>query len=232
MALWRLLTLLLLLLLSHYAAVPAEKVFILLALLSAQIHAFGMEPFAAKVAVDVHQVGVERLQTDAEFLPGAVRRVQSLRQRAVGRPREVRRVDVDGLELVVLLDLVDLAFADDGVGEDFVAVSGREDFVVANVLDVVVCDAELLHVEVLLPVVPLHEDHRLAGLLLAAAFLDDPQDPTHNRALLRFAEECKLSNAVNDAAEHELAVDRRLGSLSAQNNIDRLVTSKSLERHD
>ena len=216
-----LLRLLLLLVLMLYlrlvrilAAIAAEKVFILLALLITQIHALRVEPFAAEVAVDVHEVGVQWLLADAEFVPRAKRRVQSLGQRAVGRPREVRRLNVNRFKLVILLDLVDLALAHDGVSEDFIAVPRREHFILPDILDVVVRHIELLHVQVLLAVVPLDLNHRLAGLLLAPALLDDPDNAADNRALLRLAEEGKLADAVYHAPEHELTVDRRGGPRS------------------
>ena len=91
---------------------------------------------------------------------------------------------------------------------------GREHFILADILDVVVRHIELLHVQVLLAVVPLDLNHRLAGLLLAPALLDDPNNAADNRALLRLPEEGKLADAVYHASEHELTVDGRSGPRS------------------
>ena len=47
---------------------------------------------------------------------------------------------------------------------------------------------ELLHIQVLFFVIPLHLDHRLIRLLLAATFLNYAEDSTNYGALLGFTE--------------------------------------------
>ena len=183
-----------------------------------------MEPFTTEITIDVHKVGIEWLLADAEFVPGAKRWIQSLGQRAVRRSREIRRVNVDRFQLVILLDLVDLALTDNSISKDFVTMPGREHFILPDILNVVLCHVEFLHVQVLLTIVPLDLNHRLAGLLLAPAFLDDTENTADYRALLGLAEEGKFTHTVDHTAKHELAVYRWV-SPAARCHIMSLVIS-------
>ena len=85
-----------------------------------------------------------------------------------------------------------------------------EDFIIANEVQVIFCNAELFRVQICLLVVPLHHDHRPLRVLRAPTLRKDLADSAYDGALLRLSEEDVLADAVDDAEEHELPVDRQL----------------------
>ena len=69
------------------------------------------------------------------------------------------------MDLIVFFDAVDRALGDDCVSEDLVEVLARKNFILADVLQVLIRDAKLADVQVLLLVEPLDLDHWPVWLL-------------------------------------------------------------------
>ena len=167
-----------------------------------------MEPLQAEVALYVQQVWIERLPTNAQAIPCLVRRLKLLRQGAVSGSSEERRLEINRLLLVVLLDRVDLALAENSVGKDFVTMPRWKHLILSYILTFFLLNTKTLEVKVLLLVVPLDLDHGLVRLLLATTLFDDSKDAPYDLTLLRFSEEGKFTHIVNHALEHEFAIDR------------------------
>lgn len=93
-----------------------------------------MEPLTTHVALDVEKVWIQWLLASAEAAPLSKGWLQGLSQGAIFGASEESSVEVDRLQLIVLLQRVDLALADDGIGEDLVPMTSRKDFVLTDVL--------------------------------------------------------------------------------------------------
>lgn len=154
----------------------------------------------------MQQIRIERLLTDAESIPLLERRLKLLAQGAVNGACKVRRVLIDGLKIVVLLDRIHLAFGDNSIAENLVVVPRWENLILSDIFELVIVDSQFLHVQVRLFVVPLHLNHRLLGLLLAPASLQDAKNAANYRALLGLSEQCELPDCVYHTQEDELAI--------------------------